>query len=228
MSDDLLEQQKAYYRARAAEYDEWWLREGLHDRGQEFRQRWEADKAELASVVGAFDARGQVLELAAGTGNFTRELVRTADRVTAVDASAETLAIATAKVDAVEGACPLDVVVADVFEWRPSRRYDVVFFSFWLSHVPADRFDEFWQLVADCLGPGGRVLFIDNTQGSDSATVRHDGLSQRTLKDGSSFTIVKRFWEPAALAADLAELGWAADVSTTSEFFLHGSAVRDD
>src|SRR6266511_3494592 len=25
---------------------------------------------------------------------------------------------------------------ADIFEWVPDRRYDVVFFGFWLSHVP--------------------------------------------------------------------------------------------
>jgi hypothetical protein len=28
--------------------------------------------------------------------------------------------------------------------WRPDRRYDVVFFGFWLSHVPLERFAAFW------------------------------------------------------------------------------------
>ena len=45
--DDLLEEQKAYYRARAAEYDEWWERQGQHDRGPDFRTWWEEEKAVL-------------------------------------------------------------------------------------------------------------------------------------------------------------------------------------
>jgi hypothetical protein len=30
-------------------------------------------------------------------------------------------------------------VQADLFAWKPDRRYDVAFFGFWLSHVPCDR-----------------------------------------------------------------------------------------
>ena len=225
--DELLEEQKAYYRARAAEYDEWWEREGLHDRGPVFRTWWEEEKAVLYESLLEFSVGGHVLELAAGTGNFTRSLVGTASSVTAVDASAETLAIAAAKVDAVPDACPVELVVADVFEWRPTRRYDVVFFSFWLSHVPAERFDEFWSLVGDALGPEGRVFFIDNALGSDEPP--DDDTTVRVLNDGSSFRIVKRYWEPASLAADLGELGWDADVRTTpAGMFLVGTAVRSD
>jgi hypothetical protein len=30
-------------------------------------------------------------------------------------------------------------ICADLFAWSPERRYDVVFFGFWLSHVPLER-----------------------------------------------------------------------------------------
>ena len=226
-SDELLEEQKAYYRARAAEYDEWWERVGVHDRGPAFLEHWEVEKASLDEALRSFGAQGHVLELAAGTGNFTRSLVTTADHVTAVDASAETLEIAAAKVEAVAGACPVDFVVADVFEWRPARRYDVVFFSFWLSHVPEDRFDEFWSLVADALRPDGRVFFVDNAVGTGQEPV--DDVIVRSLNDGTTFSIVKRYWEPAVLASDLGELGWSAEVRTTAGgLFVLGSAVRSD
>ena len=79
-----------------------------------------------------------MLELAAGTGIWTRKLVELADRVVAVDANAETLALNTSEAE---------LVRADVFEWEPAERFDLVFFSFWLSHVPEERFDEFWSLV---------------------------------------------------------------------------------
>ena len=230
-ADALLEEQIAYYRARAPEYDDWWERRGPYDLGPAFLEHWEQEKAAVYDALLAFDARGRVLELAAGTGNFTRSLAGTADAVTAVDASPEALAIAAAKVDAVPtpgGPCPVELVVADLFEWRPGRRYDVVFFSFWLSHVPEDRFDDFWALVADALAPGGRVAFVDNARPDDPAAASGD-VAHRTLQDGSAFTIVKRYWEPPALASDLGELGWAADVSTTpGGLFLVGTATRSD
>ena len=53
-------------------------------------------------------------------------------------------------------------VEADIFNWEPDDTYDVVFFSFWLSHVPQDRFEWFWSLVDRALVPGGRVFLIDN------------------------------------------------------------------
>ena len=128
---------------------------------------------------------------------------------------------------AVDASCPVDFVVADLFDWRPGRRYDVVFFSFWLSHVPDERFDEFWSLVADALRPGGRVFFVDSGPGSDAKPIGETTV--RTLNDGSQFTIVKRCWEPATLSADLGELGWTADVRLTPEgVFLIGSAVRSE
>ena len=225
--DGLVDEQIAYYRARAPEYDEWWLRQGAHDRGPEFRARWEAEGRLLHAELARFDPRGHVLELAAGTGNLTVEIARTADHITAVDASPETLAIARSKLAAMVSppACPVDFVVADLFEWRPSRRYDAVCFAFWLSHVPPARFDEFWSVVADALQPEGRVFFADNSR--QSASTPDDETSVRTLNDGSSFTIVKRYWEPDELVSVLGELGWAASVAETPSFFIHGSAVRD-
>jgi demethylmenaquinone methyltransferase/2-methoxy-6-polyprenyl-1,4-benzoquinol methylase len=224
--DALVDEQIAYCRARAPEYDEWWLRQGVHDRGPEFLARWEDEAGMLHRELARFDPRGHVLELAAGTGNLTIELARTAEHLTAVDASSEALAIARSKLDAMTSpaACPVDLVVADVFEWRPSRRYDAVCFAFWLSHVPPGRFDEFWSTVADSLRPGGRVFFADNRRQSDFAA--DNATSVRTLNDGSTFTIVKRFWEPDELTSVLGELGWTASVAETPSFFFYGSAVR--
>jgi hypothetical protein len=40
LDGELLEGQLAYYRARADEYDDWFLRRGRHDRGPEWNRRW--------------------------------------------------------------------------------------------------------------------------------------------------------------------------------------------
>jgi trans-aconitate methyltransferase len=49
----------------------------------------------------------------------------------------------------------------DLFDWRPTSSWDVVFFSAWLSHIPAGRFEGFWSSVAAALRPGGRVVALD-------------------------------------------------------------------
>jgi trans-aconitate methyltransferase len=87
---------------------------------------------------------GSVLELACGPGTWTAQLLHHAADVTAVDASPEMLAIASARV----GGERVRFVPADLFRWQPDRRYDVVFFGFWLSHVPAERFASFWSVVS--------------------------------------------------------------------------------
>ena len=156
--DDLLSEQRAFYRARAPEYDEWWQRRGRYDRGEEMAAEWDRQVAEIDRALEAFGATGDVLELAGGTGWWTQRLSRTAGRLTVVDASSETLELNRQRV----GGPDVEYVVADLFSWTPERAFDVVFFSFWLSHVPRGRFASFWDLVRSCLTPHGRVFFIDN------------------------------------------------------------------
>ena len=168
-----------------------------------------------------------MLELAAGTGWWTERLARYAERLTAVDASPETLAINRGKM----GDAPVRYVEADLFEWQPDRRYDVVFFSFWLSHVPPERFDAFWGLVRSCLKPTGRVFFLDSRyhQASTAAGHRLEGedavTTGRRLNDGREFRIVKVFYRPDDLTARLAPLGWEVTVRATPNHFLYGSGV---
>jgi SAM-dependent methyltransferase len=214
--DRLLAEQVAYYRAVAPEYDE-----------ADQRDVTQVDRPELEGALARFAPTGDVLELAGGTGVWTVELARYASRLTVLDACEETLAINRAKSAAM--AIPVDYLLADIFDWRPARRFDVVFFSFWLSHVPLARFDDFWQVVDQSLGPDGRVFFIDNavpvTQTSDHG-MRDDperGMSRRRLNDGRQYNIVKVYWQPKALQQRLRTLGFDMSVRQTShEYCIYG------
>jgi len=222
--DQVLQEQIAYYRARAGEYDEWFLRQGRFDHGPELNARWFAEIDVIARALDDFAPRGRVLELACGTGLWTQRLVRYADHITAVDASPEVIALNRTRI----GAASVDYVQADIFTWHPATRYDVVFFSFWLSHVPTERFAGFWQLVRDALAPGGRVFFIDSLR-SESSTARdhhlpgaHTATMTRRLNDGREFEIFKIYYQPEQLASQLAALGWDAQVRGTANYFLYG------
>ena len=166
--DDLLASQVDYYRAHAPRYDDWWSGTGKHDHGDRYRRSWESEKAKLSAALLARAPLGDVLEFAGGTGRWTAELVPLADSVTVVDAAPEPVAIAQGKI----GSDKVTWVIDDIFEHRPVRRYDAVFFSFWLSHVPSARFEQFWALIDDCLKPAGQVIFMDNAHPSRPRTSR--------------------------------------------------------
>jgi O-methyltransferase involved in polyketide biosynthesis len=224
----LLAEQARYYRERAGEYDDWWFRRERYDRGADANARWFADAAEVEDALASFQPAGQVLELACGTGLWTRRLARYADTVTAVDASPEVIELARAGLEDPK----VRYVRADLFAWEPSASYDMCFFSFWLSHVPETKFEDFWAKVRRALRPGGTVFFVDSLPSDLSSAMDHrlpdrgDETMTRRLADGREFRIVKRFYEPHELNQRLADLGWDAQVQATREFFIHGQATR--
>ena len=206
----LLDEQLGYYRALAPDY----LHQGLELPGGD-------------ELIAALTPSGQPAGCSsrpAVRGVWTGHLLRHANEVTAVDASPEMLAIAAARV----GPERVRFVQADLFTWTPDRRYEVVFFGFWLSHVPAQRFASFWSLVADCLEPGGRVFFADDAyrtpdellEGPSSSTIR------RQLPDGTAYRLVKVPHRPADLERQLRHLGWQITVTSTTGPFYWGAGRR--
>jgi SAM-dependent methyltransferase len=210
-SDLLLAEQIAYYRAIAPEYED----HVLPGPGED----------ELIAALDAFQPTGDVLELACGPGAWTERLLLHATSVTAVDAAPEMLARAKARV----GEERVRFVQADLFAWTPARRYDVVFFGSWISHVPLDRFEPFWSFVAHCLRPAGRVFFIDDAyrtpdeliEGEASSTIR------RRLNDGTAYRAVKVPHRPADLEDRLRGLGWRVTVAATSGPCYWGQGMLD-
>jgi SAM-dependent methyltransferase len=220
----LIAEQQRYYRARAAEYEDWWDRRGSFDQGPADNAHWRADILEVEAALEAFEPRGDVLELAAGTGIWTRRLERYADRLTALDSAPETLELNRGR-----AGDDVEFVVADIFEWEPPRRFDACCFGFWISHVPPTRFAEFWALVDRALVPDGRVFFVDTTISSmGAATLELEGgRARRRLNDGREFEIVKRYYDPQALRDELEELGWGMTIRTTTNgFFILGAGAR--
>jgi len=188
---------------------------------------WDRQVAQIDRALEAFGATGDVLELAGGTGWWTQRLSKTAGRLTVIDASIEALQLNRQRVRRPD----VEHVVADLFSWAPNRAFEVVFFAFWLSHVPRSRFTAFWELVRSCLAPEGRVFFIDNrdnpapTMPSKDPYVVHYGpdLQLRRLSDGSEYRVVKVMYEPGELEMLLQEEGWGAHVAATP-WFVFGNA----
>lgn len=207
--DPLLTEQIAYYRAVAME-------------------TYGVDAELIRAVTAALDAAqptGHVLELACGQGLWTEHLLRSATTVTAIDAAPEMLALATARI----GTERVRFIQADLFGWKPDQRYDVVFFGFWLSHVPLERFEAFWSMVADSLVPGGRVLFVDDNTRMPEELIEGEASTTigRSLADGTRFRLVVVPHEPAVLEERLERLGWRIRVTPLVGSCFWGAGCPD-
>jgi SAM-dependent methyltransferase len=223
-AEALLAEQSDYYRRRAPEYEDWWFRRGRYDRGEEDNAKWFAEATELEVALERFGPHGKVLELACGTGIWTRRLAAGATHLAAVDGSTEMLELNRARLPGAAVAYRQ----ADLFTWEPQEAaYDVCFFGFWLSHVSERFFETFWEKVRRALVPDGRVFFVDSAGGDLSSGVDRKlpeagETMVRRLEDGREYRIVKRFYEPQALQDRLADLGWDVQVASTTEYFIYG------
>jgi demethylmenaquinone methyltransferase/2-methoxy-6-polyprenyl-1,4-benzoquinol methylase len=211
VTDEVLADQVDYYRRRADEYD-------VTAYGDVA-----AARARIARLVAEMRPTGRVLEIACGTGLWTEALAGPADTVTAIDAAPEVVAIARDRVRSAK----VRFEVADVFSWEPGARFDVIFFSAWLSHVPMSRFEQFWHSLRGLLAEDGRVLFIDehvDERAKEAYVPGRDEIIERRLSDGSTFRIVKNFVDPDELEVRLRGLGWDCAIRRDGRDWVCGEA----
>jgi demethylmenaquinone methyltransferase/2-methoxy-6-polyprenyl-1,4-benzoquinol methylase len=215
----------AYYEARAPEYDDWYLRRGRYARGPIHDAAWNAELDAAGRWLDGLPIRGEIVELAAGTGWWS-PLLASKGEVSLYDGAAAPLDRARERL--VAHGLRAHLHVRDAWA-EPDRQVDAVFTGFWLSHVPRERLDSFVELVGRWLKPDGVFAFIDSLPDEQSGAADHpspaDGRSLRRLNDGREFTIVKVFHTPAELERALGAAGFRdAAVTTTGRFFLTGSA----
>jgi SAM-dependent methyltransferase len=215
-----------YYEARAPEYDDWYLRRGRYERGAIHDAAWNAELDAAGRWLDALPWRGEIVELAAGTGWWST-LLASRGELSLYDTSAAALDRARERLLAHNLRAHLHVRDA----WaEPDRKVDGLFLGFWLSHVPRERLPEFLGLAHRWVKPGGRFAFIDSLADAASGAADHpapaDDRSIRRLDDGREFTIVKVYYEPARLSSALKAAGFDdVDVSTTGRFFLLGTGT---
>jgi demethylmenaquinone methyltransferase/2-methoxy-6-polyprenyl-1,4-benzoquinol methylase len=221
------EELRAYYAARAGEYDDWFLRKGRYSRGVIADTAWAADMDTATLWLDAQPLTGEIVELAAGTGWWSPLLAQKATTLWLYDINEEPLEFARQRL--VAHGLAAHIHVRDAWA-EPDRQVDALFCGFWLSHVSRARLGEFLALCRRWLKPGGRFAFIDSRRDPESSAIDHpppeNDLSVRRLDDGSEFTIVKVYWQPEELESALAAAGFRnVKVGHTPRFFIFGEAT---
>jgi SAM-dependent methyltransferase len=222
----------AYYEARAAEYDDWYLRRGRYDHGTLDNVAWATDLDAATMWLDRLPWHGRIVELAAGTGWWS-PLLASKGELWAFDAAEAPLDRARERLVAHKLRAHLHVRDA----WSEPTGADLpapaagLFTGFWLTHVERGRLPAFLEIVRSWLAPGGLFAFIDSRPDAASGATDHHPAegdrSRRRLADGREFTIPKVHYEPAELAEALAAAGLSEiDVGATNRFFLLGQARR--
>ena len=195
-----------YYRERAAEYDAVYA-----------KPERQQDLARLHGLLPPLVAGQRVLEVAAGTGYWTRVLSGSAAAITATDLSTETLELARARE---YGGAAVTFRLADAYALdQVPGEFDTAFTGFFWSHVPRGDLPRFVAGLRARIGPGARLIVLDNRYVPGSShpvsrtTEAGDTYQRRTLNDGRSYEIVKNFPDREQFAADVA--GVAGDVRWT-------------
>jgi demethylmenaquinone methyltransferase/2-methoxy-6-polyprenyl-1,4-benzoquinol methylase len=215
----------AYYEARAGEYDDWYLRRGRYARGPIHDAAWNAELDTAGTWLDGLQIRGQIVELAAGTGWWS-PLLASKGELSLYDAAEAPLERARERLVAHRLRAHLHVRDA----WaQPDRQVDALVCNFWLSHVPRPRTGEFLALARRWLKPEGTFAFIDSLPDPQSGAADNPDpeadVAVRRLEDGREFTIVKVYREPAELEHALRDAGFrGGTVTTTGRFFLLGEA----
>jgi len=177
-----------YYRERAEEYDEIYEWRDPHRQEEQLLLR-EAIKESLEGR--------RVLEVACGTGYWTRILSQTAESIMATDLGQEVMELAKEK----KYACPVTFRKEDAYNLSFSNgSYDGGFSFSWFSHIPRKRVDSFLKGFHRVLKAGSRVFMADNAYipGVGGKLIKlassEDTYKKRTLKDGREFTIIKNYY----------------------------------
>ena len=211
-----------YYEARAAEYDDWYLRRGRYAHGPVQDLAWQMELDRATTWLDRLPLRGEIVELAAGTGWWTA-LLATKGELHAYDAAPAPLDLARARLVAHGLRAHLHVRDA----WAPpDRPVDGLFVGFWLSHVPRARLATFLALALRWLRPGGTLALVDSLDDPASGTRERaeapaPDLALRRLADGRAFTIPKVFYQPDDVAAVMRSLGFGhVETTRTGRFFF--------
>jgi ubiquinone/menaquinone biosynthesis C-methylase UbiE len=194
---------KEYYNARAPEYDDWYLGTGLFAARE--RPGWERAIRSLIAAIARL-APARTLDVACGTGFLTQHL---RGEITALDQSERMLELARERLP------EATLVRGDALEVPfGDGAFERLFTGHFYGHLEEPqrlRFLREARRVAPQLVVADAALRPDHER---------EEWQRRTLNDGTSYEVYKRYFDPTTL---LAELGGGETLHASQWFVLVAS-----
>ena len=177
---------KAYYEARAREYDDWWLGTGRF--AERDRPRWGEELDALRRTIEQLPP-ARTLDVACGTGFLTRHLP---GEIVGLDQSAAMLEVAA------EQAPDAELVEGDgVGLPFDDGSFDRVFTSHFYGHLEADERQRF---LAEARRVARELVVVDASTAHSPVAEEYQ---ERILNDGSRWEVYKRYFTGEGLAEEL-------------------------
>lgn len=175
----------SYYADRAATYDD------IYEIPE-----MQSDYDRLESVFRERFAGRDVLEIACGTGYWTRIIADVADSILGVDANPQP--IREARTRTYPPSTPVRFVLGDAYRPPTSAGFSAGFAGFWWSHVPRKRRAEFLEAFHAALEPGATVclfdnLLVDGFVDPDTADERGNTYQFRDNAGDGEYKVLKNF-----------------------------------
>jgi ubiquinone/menaquinone biosynthesis C-methylase UbiE len=177
---------KAYYDARAPEYDDWYF--GTGGFAERDRPGWDDAVHDLERVVAGLPPK-RTLDVACGTGFLTRHL---RGEVTALDQSGRMIEIA-------RGRAPgATFVEADAIPLPfQDGAFERVFTGHFYGHLDED---ERVRFLAEARRVAPELVVVDSVVADGRAA---EAVEERWLRDGSRWEVLKRRFSGDGLVAEL-------------------------
>ena len=173
---------KEYYDLRAPYYDDWWIGAARE------REGWREELADAIATVTTLPPT-RTLDIACGTGYLTQHL---GDDVVGLDQSASMLHEARRRIPG--GEFVQGDALALPFE---DRAFGRIFTSYFYCHLVED---DRLRFLAEARRVARELVVLGSRHEEGETPARWE---QRPLKDGSTWPVFKRVFEPDELAAEL-------------------------
>ncbi len=188
-SQSLIDEMNRYYDARAPWHDQYMDAHSPQQLAQRFSTVIDAIRPIITGKT--------LLDVACGTGNWTRLLAPMAASILGLDRSDSCLQIARAKLP---DCANVQFVQDDAYQLETlNDQFDVLFAADFWSHMPKKMIGPFLRNATGWLKPGATGVFLDMSWQSffedDPSQTDVDGnrIFLRHLPDGSEFHVVKNF-----------------------------------
>jgi len=181
-----LETINKYYSHRANEY------EAIYNRDDPIRQE---EQTKIHCKLKSVFKDKSVLEIACGTGYWTKSISEAADKVLAIDYSPEVIEIARSK------NIPAEFLVDDAYNLsKVEGSFNGGCANFWFSHIPKNKLSAFLKIFHNKLEIGSPVFMADNIFidgiGGELIYKRGDENTYklRALNDGTRYEVIKNYY----------------------------------
>lgn len=198
-----------YYQKRAREYDK------IYFRNDAVRQ---SELAYLYALSRRVLLGRRVLDIACGTGFWTRILSDSAHSIIGLDINSDTLEVARDK----NYRCPVNFIRGDFLKIdNLPEPVDGLMATFVLSHIRRQEIDDLRDTLSRILEPGAPVFFCDNNlvcEMKPELIPAGDGVNtykKRILENGEEYVILKNYFDSEELKRIFAEWG------TITDFYFH-------